>query len=87
MTNDLSPITRSDYNGMMEIMNQILTKVDHVETRIDRLDDKITNINNDLRTYIDLRYEQLHYDYKGLYNDKVADHEMRISRLEKHATM
>jgi len=97
MSSELAPATKADIAGIMEILSQLLDqndkthekiddlegKMESLEIKVDNLESKIENIDKDLRVYIDLRCEQLHYDDKGLYNDKVADHEMRIKILEE----
>lgn len=88
MTNDdTNPATKKDVRlvkndvGLLKSdVRLVKNDVRIVQKDIQRLDKKI----DDLRLHFDVVAENLIHDFKGIFGDRLSQHEDRLKRLERH---
>jgi hypothetical protein len=56
-----------------------------LEQRIDGLEQKLEDWKQEIKDHFDLVAENLITDFKGIFKDRLEQHEDRITRLEQHA--
>jgi len=82
---DQSPATKKDLRLLME---QIAAYYDKTEKRIDEhqisLEKHMLQWKHEIIGEFHIVVGQLRHDFKGAFGDKLAQHEDRIVRLERH---
>ena len=84
---DTAPATKKDIAGLMEYMGKLYGRVETFERS---MDEKFDSMWDRMKRYLDVKIENLQYDYIGaksdkasVHDDRIADHEKRIKTIER----
>lgn len=55
-----------------------------MDARFEKIDGKFEQLTADLTQHMNVVAENLVYDFKGIFKDRLEQHEDRITHLEKH---
>lgn len=83
MTDANAPATKKDLRDLEQVVKKDLTDL---EQRIDQqMDAKLTEMETRLVQHFNVVAENLVADFKGIFKDRLEQHEDRIVRLERKA--
>lgn len=91
---DAAPLTKADGKMILDIMNQIIVRLDEHSKRFDAMDQRMDKGFHDAHNDTALLIENLRSDVIDVRKDQVAqhqdwlaDHDRRIVRLERKAAL